>query len=880
MKKNFFKKLSFVMALAMIISVIAPAAGAFAATGLRLNATSKTLFLGESTKSFNFNPLGMSKGATQKWTSSKPSVATVNAKNGVVTAKATGTTTITATITNAKKTVTKKLTAKVTVGDNVKTLSVAAPAGADVTKLTVGTDYKFVTSYTTKGGSKKTTNTFAWSVDKEGATVSKTGVFNATVPGEYTVTVTANRYKNVKVADATIKVTVLNAVKEVKQVNTNTFTVEFAGKVDSDLTATSASVAQVVNGKDVTTGAEKIKSVTLDSTGKVATVVLYADFVAKSTYKFVYGTLEGTFVAASKDLKDVAEIVFDDFNVNINSGTGTNFLTYIYALNADGVRILNGSDLSSYLTFETADLSKGSVDSGNKLAYVYAAGNTMTVKATFTAYVYNETTKLYETITRTDSAVATGVTADIDNSTMQYAVNSNGSAPSSISSAWTSPIAMAVGDNVATVYVRYKQTTNPNSYIYTTSSSTTFTYVSSDPSKLSVNGNNLYPIAVGNVTVIVKNSDGTKVLGSFEVKINAERVLATATPDVPTVNVGNNPSAAETKVIKITALDNLGSKLATGRLTATRAYVSAPTGVTSTTAESYASVAVTGTGTVEATFNAATAAVGLYQYKITVADTSVSGVRTTRDVVVSMYVVDSTTNATPVNYVAVFEAAGDPIAKTTVDFSDLTANTAYNVVVYAVNSNGYRVYQVPAASYDTTISYAGAAVVTGSATTVSLPVTTTTNGALQLANTGVYAATVKVGVTALGTLNTAGYRAAGSVLASTTLNVSNSYTKSVAVKNYSVNGSVYTTVAQVLDQALDLNVTLGEDTKSVNFLSGSFTVNGINNTNIITDITGGSVLAGTNLYIDKVTAVIDVDGAGPDTAKIFTFDVKQSIAIK
>ncbi|MDF2514208.1 MAG: hypothetical protein K0S04_4074, partial [Herbinix sp.] len=83
MKKNFFKKLSFVMALAMIISVIAPAAGAFAATGLRLNATSKTLFLGESTKSFNFNPLGMSKGATQKWTSSKPSVATVNAKNGV-----------------------------------------------------------------------------------------------------------------------------------------------------------------------------------------------------------------------------------------------------------------------------------------------------------------------------------------------------------------------------------------------------------------------------------------------------------------------------------------------------------------------------------------------------------------------------------------------------------------------------------------------------------------------------------------------------------------------------------------------------------------------------------------------------------------------------
>ena len=67
MKKNFFKKLSFVMALAMIISVVAPAAGAFAATTLKLNATSKTLFLGEN-DAYNFNVIGKSTGATESWT--------------------------------------------------------------------------------------------------------------------------------------------------------------------------------------------------------------------------------------------------------------------------------------------------------------------------------------------------------------------------------------------------------------------------------------------------------------------------------------------------------------------------------------------------------------------------------------------------------------------------------------------------------------------------------------------------------------------------------------------------------------------------------------------------------------------------------------------
>ncbi len=878
MKKNFFKKLSFVMALAMIISVIAPAAGAFAATGLRLNATTKTLFLGEN-NTYNFNPLGMSKGATQKWTSSKTSVATVNAKNGVVTAKAVGTTTITATITNAKKTVTKKLTAKVTVGDNIKTLSVAAPAGVDTAKLVVGTDYALATSYVTKSGAKsKTTNTFVWSVDKAGATVSKTGVFKATAPGEYTVTVTANRYKNVKVADATIKVTVLNAIKEVKQTTTNAFTVEFAGAVKAeDLTTTSAIVAQILNGKDVITGAEKVKSVKLDATGTVATVTLYADFAAKTTYKFTYGDLSSTFVAASKDLKDVAGIVLEDFNVNTTTATGSNLLDSVYAVNADGVRILNGSDISAYVTFEdtSAEKTKGYVDSSAKKAYIYTSGNSISVKATFTNYLYNTTTSKYDTITFSDSAVGVGVSEDVDTSTIQYAVG--GSLPSSIAAAWAAEKTIAVGDAPATIYARYKTTTDGTSYV-TTSNTTKFTYTSSDPTKLSVISNTLTALAVGTVTVIVKNADASKVVGSFEVAITPERVLATATPDLPSQTVGNNANVGEKKQIVITTLDNLGKSVTVDSATPTQ--ISGPAGGINIAA------AIT-SGKVTLSFDARSKAIGTHRYKIAISDAAASGNVITKDVIVDVVVVDSNSGSalTAVNYVVVVEKSSDlnGITQTSVDYTNISAAETNHVAVYAINSNGFRVDQVPTALYTADVKVAGSAV-SGAALTGTFDITTS-GSAIVLAKTGVYniAATVApVAGIVSGTTGVYGIalpvRANGVVLNVSSFTLSNSYKQVSAVKNYSVNGTTYSNVKLALDQALELTVTNGETVYNVDLTGANVTINGIafDGTNSIHNITSNTVSAG-NLYIDNVVAVIETSTG---VYKQFSFDVKQSFSIK
>jgi hypothetical protein len=101
MMKSFFKKLAFVMALAMVVSLVAPAGSAFAAeSGIALQGTKEVVTTYEVTEGYtkDFCFLGAPKDwkSTYKWTSSDEKVATVD-KAGVVTAESVGTATITIT---------------------------------------------------------------------------------------------------------------------------------------------------------------------------------------------------------------------------------------------------------------------------------------------------------------------------------------------------------------------------------------------------------------------------------------------------------------------------------------------------------------------------------------------------------------------------------------------------------------------------------------------------------------------------------------------------------------------------------------------------------------------------------------------------------------
>jgi hypothetical protein len=102
MMKSFFKKLAFVMALAMVVSLVAPAGSAFAAeTGIALQGTNTIVDAFElekvgATVDFCFKGAPSDWKTTYEWTSDKEAVATVD-KAGVVTAVAPGTAVITIT---------------------------------------------------------------------------------------------------------------------------------------------------------------------------------------------------------------------------------------------------------------------------------------------------------------------------------------------------------------------------------------------------------------------------------------------------------------------------------------------------------------------------------------------------------------------------------------------------------------------------------------------------------------------------------------------------------------------------------------------------------------------------------------------------------------
>jgi len=137
MKKSFFKKLSFVLASAMVLTAVAPASGALAAKAPKLNAKSKYLHLDvEGKNEFNFNIKNKKKGWKYAWSSANEDVVTVNKKNGVVTAEGVGSTKVSVVITGKDGAEVDELSAKVTVRDNIKSLTITNKPEGD--KLAVG----------------------------------------------------------------------------------------------------------------------------------------------------------------------------------------------------------------------------------------------------------------------------------------------------------------------------------------------------------------------------------------------------------------------------------------------------------------------------------------------------------------------------------------------------------------------------------------------------------------------------------------------------------------------------------------------------------------------------------------------------------------------
>uniref|UniRef100_UPI0031B81561 Ig-like domain-containing protein n=1 Tax=Anaerolentibacter hominis TaxID=3079009 RepID=UPI0031B81561 len=222
--KNFFKKLAFVLALVMIVTVAAPAAAnkSDAAAAQKLNATSKTLDVGnKNSGKYDFNIKNKVAGSKYSWTSSNKKVATVN-KSGVVTAVAPGKATISVKITLPNKT-TKTLKATVTVRQDASKVAIKT-SKFDTANMVVGGSYDFDRTMTPKVSTNKT----YWTVTKLAADakdnkviantqkgsgkdiMNSNGVFTPAEAGQYEIMAQCLRGKNAEYvrASATLKVEV------------------------------------------------------------------------------------------------------------------------------------------------------------------------------------------------------------------------------------------------------------------------------------------------------------------------------------------------------------------------------------------------------------------------------------------------------------------------------------------------------------------------------------------------------------------------------------------------------------------------------------------------------------------------------------------------
>ncbi len=892
MKKNFFKKLSFVIALAMIVSVVAPAAGAFAAAAAKLNATKKYLVLGDD---FDFNVINGQKGWKYKYTSSKTSVATVTGGTGVITTKAIGTTTITLKASKDGKVV-KTLKATVIVKDPMTSITLTNKPEKE---LKVGDVNDFGRTFKTVSGSTKKTSTITrYAVDSDKAEINPvTGVFTAKEAGEYNVKVlgfqTVAQYnawvaakdfastKSVVVSD-TAKVVVAPSITSVEQTSLTKFAVTFDSDMSKTDVATKGLVYQVFNGKDVLTGTEKIKKIELDSTGKVATVEMYVNFNQKAEYKFVYGTLSGSFTAATVALSEIDSIVFSDFNVDPSTGAGYDMTKNIVAKNAKGVVIYTGADteFANALTFTyTGENTKGLVS--GKMAYIYSEGYTAVVKAKFETWVLNTATNKYEPLVKEAAATAIGVKANtnISAASIQYIVQPAGATAPSIAkdtkADWSkTSFVMAAGDNAFVVYKRYKTNDDADTWKDTT----TFSYKSTDENKLLISGSNLVPLKEGNVTVIVSAVDGTKVtpIGSFDVTIAAARSLAGIEQDKAVVKVGNNGTYGETAEVKVFAKDTMNDKITSGITIGTPTVTNWPSNSTAN------AIVVTNDAIVTSgddaglikykAYATAGAKVGVYQVKSTITYANVS-----KDVYFTVQVGESNdaTHSTAVNYEVV-------LGKTSVDLKNTDAVNEVSVTVYGINAEGLRVSKLTDDQFDIVLTKDGKEIdkdgtdgivknVSGATYTTSVAVvraTTVGSGTvLKAVDQGNYVITVKLAV-ALPP------RAIGSVIAYSTLEVKDTTSKDLGIKTTAVSKATYPTLDVAVKAAFDFKIN-GVD-KAANIVSYKVSTGAAAAAAVSATAAATQTVAEGSLFIDSVTIGI-ANATGEVYEYVFTVDRTISI---
>ncbi len=568
MKKNFFKKLSFVLALAMIVTALAPAAGAFAASKApKLNAKEKTLFLSVDGKDeFDFNISNKKTGWKYLWTSANANVATVNKKNGVVVATGAGSTKVSVVITDKKGEEIDELTATVLVRDNIKELTITNLPKDN--KVAVGVAHDFNRSYKTVAGLGKGSQAITrWTVSpSEKATISDAGVFTATEAGEYTITANAfqskakytswladsTKYASYVTATATYKVTVAASIVSVKQTTLNKFELTFDTAVKADDVKKNLAVTYVVGTTKVK---ELVKEVSVDSTGKVATVTMHLNFSKGSTYVVDYPEMGSKeFVAATTKLEDVVEIAILTTTAEVSKEKKLDIALY----NKDKVNIGADENLAARVQVEKKD--NNLVMLNDKSLYMYKIGDTVNLTATFHTYNWSEGKEVGNLIA-TGTVTCVEQSKDAVGTINAYTLGDANKPPVNFKEVQHTMFK----ESSKQLYVQLKGKNASGDELLTNNydgkATATFEYKTDGSNVLIIGSNgNIYGANEGTAVVVIYY-DKVQV-GACEITVTSAQKVASVKLDEPSVIISN--TIDEYKAVGVTVEDQLGGELKAG----------------------------------------------------------------------------------------------------------------------------------------------------------------------------------------------------------------------------------------------------------------------------------------------------------------------------
>lgn len=569
--KSIFKKLAFVLALAMVVTLLpSRAVSAAEADGPQMykslllyldNGNGKNSDITEAfanqryAKVYNWRESGYTDVSFE---SADESIATVNGK-GLVTAVKVGTTTVTATFTaDDLDTVTK--TCKVTVKRNATKVGLSAEsakqveegikAGEKVQLTAVRKDVDGNTEwnktqkvYTTDGVRFSSSNPEVFTVTKT------TGMITAVAPGEATLRVwtvqsegkdaTTGEYPEVVSKEYTVKVLVGAPVvtgATVKSVTKIELNVE-------GVTKDNVKDLKIMNefGGDIKT---LFKEPVLSEDGKTITIEKYVSLVNDEKLSFAFGE-EDAFQLVVK-IGEVASIVLVGPSTVVVGADPADI--DIRVLDANGIEL--AVDLSR-ISFKVSDETFAYAN-GGKIS-VFQVGKTVTLDATYNTGKFDDKWNLIElksnqiTVTGVEAATIVAQEMLFNKENKDYSAN---------------PVKIYVGENPF-LHVQVTLSDKDKTKVVAAENINCFTFETLDPSVLLVDAatGKLVPVKAGTARVLVKfEQNNAKINGVATVQVLDNPKLVSVVADKPSVAI-SNAAGVESAVITLTGKNQYGSDI-------------------------------------------------------------------------------------------------------------------------------------------------------------------------------------------------------------------------------------------------------------------------------------------------------------------------------